>query len=124
MASFALDSSGDLVFTDGKLQMLYDDEAILQSLRTRLLLCLGDWFLDLGEGTDWIGSILGKHDDSVRRAELRRRAVGTDGVASVQRIEITHDYASRESSARVYVVLESGRAADVRVSTAGLGGVS
>lgn len=124
MASFALNAAtGDLDFTGNRLQIVYDDDAIIQQIRTRLRLSLGEWFRDLSAGTDWIGSILGKHDDVTRRAELRSRIQGTPGVETVVRLEMSFDARTRKLSAAALVRLTSGRLEDVRFEDLTPGGI-
>jgi hypothetical protein len=115
MASFKVTSTGDLDLTAaGGLQFVYDDDAVVQQIGTRLRLTAGDWFRDLSEGTDWFGSILGRQDEIVRRAEIRARIAGTPGVRAVTRLNLSLERTSRVLTMEADVTLTSGRTLDVR----------
>ena len=85
-----VDTSNELVFENGEYTLVYDDDALIQRLRTRLQDVRGNWFRDTEYGTDWYGSILGKRSDVVRKAELTRAIQGTEGVQSIIRLELVY----------------------------------
>lgn len=72
--------TGDYTFGQN-LQNFYIDEpaAVGQAVKTRLLLWLGEWFLDTAEGTPYMQGILGKHSQSVADATVQNRIQGTQG---------------------------------------------
>lgn len=80
-----LDENGDYVF--GKRledEFLIDSpEAVAQSLKTRLFLSAGEWFLDLAEGTNYVGGVLGFAPSSVRAFIFRDRIINTVGVTQI-----------------------------------------
>lgn len=50
----------DIYFVDGQIAFVTEKEYVAQRIQTRLLLFLGEWFLDTSQGVDWFGSILTK----------------------------------------------------------------
>jgi hypothetical protein len=83
-----LTPSGDYSFGNGQ-QDFYRDvpEAVAQAVKTRLLLWLGEWFLDTDQGTPYMQGILGKHPLSVADATIRDRAQGTQGMVGIKNYE-------------------------------------
>jgi hypothetical protein len=73
----ALDRSGD--YQLGK--FLVDSPSVVaQAVQTRLGLWIGEWFLDLAEGTDYGGRVLGHGNNSTRDMEIQKRILTTQGV--------------------------------------------
>lgn len=58
-------------------------DGVAQAVATRLRLRLGTWFLDVTEGTDWNGRVLGNRTALTRDAELRQRVLNTPGVTQI-----------------------------------------
>lgn len=115
MASFKLDTAtGDLDLTNGQSSLIYDDESLRQRLDCRLRLVRGEWFQDLNEGTDYFGEVLGKTTELQRRAEFRRRILGTSGVDSIAQILLEHDGATRTVSGEIVVIKDDGYPLDVQ----------
>lgn len=77
-----LDSSGD--FVPG-LGAYYSDnsDSVPQAIRTRLLLWLGEWFLDTSDGTDWDGRVLGERTQGLFEDELKGRILLTPNVVQI-----------------------------------------
>lgn len=105
-------ATGDLSFANGDIELVYDDDTIRQRLKLRFEDVRGDWFRDLEYGTDWFGSILGKRSDLTRRAEIRRVALGTTGVAAIRNLDIT--YSGRHMTVDIEVVRDEGGTLAVR----------
>lgn len=90
-----LDAGGDMQFGHGAGDMWKDvPDAVGQSIKTRLLLYTGEWFLDLTAGTPWggfplnqqvvqRGRILAEHTQLSRDAAIRDRIVTTVGVQTL-----------------------------------------
>jgi len=55
-------------------------DAVAQAVATRLRLWTGNWFLNLAEGTNWSGKVLGNNTALTRDPELRQRILNTPGV--------------------------------------------
>jgi hypothetical protein len=56
---------------------------VAQAIETRLLLYLGEWFLDTSDGTPWFQSILGKPYSSNLDIYVKQRILGTPNVTSI-----------------------------------------
>lgn len=77
-------ASGDYSFGNGQLDFYRDvPEAPGQAAQTRLLLWLGEWFLDLAEGTPFMQGILGNHAKDLADRTVIDRLGGTQGVIDV-----------------------------------------
>lgn len=84
-----LDPNGDYTFGGNLSSFLQNNpEAVAQSVVTRLKLWEGEWFLDIAEGTPYIGGVLGKYTRDDIDAIVKERILNTEGV-----IEIT-EYSS------------------------------
>ena len=81
-------------------------EATCQRVRTRLLLVLGEWFLDTTAGVPWFqpddGSASaqpfmgGPANLGYVEATLKAAVLATDGVASINSFSMTFDHISRK----------------------------
>ena len=79
-----LDSSGDYSFGASQANFWRDvPDGVAQAVKTRLALNLGEFFLDLEEGTPWNTRVLGTDTSSVYDMTIRARILGTQGVASL-----------------------------------------
>jgi hypothetical protein len=90
-----LDQNGDMQFGHGAGDFWKDQpEAVGQSIKTRLLLFAGEWYLDTSAGTPWggfplnqsvvqQGKILSEHTQFSRDAAIRERIITTDGVMTL-----------------------------------------
>lgn len=80
----ALDANGDFTFGQGGNNYLVNSsECVAQAVLTRLLLWLGEFFLDTTQGTDWAGSVLGKNTETTRDATLQDIILGTPNVTAL-----------------------------------------
>lgn len=77
-----LSADGDLIMGRVDQFLINTPAAVAQAILTRLRLAVGQWFLDLDEGTDYAGSILGR-SSSTRDFEVQQRILGTPGVLSI-----------------------------------------
>lgn len=114
MATIKLDSAGDISFTNGKLDFVYDNDAIAQSLQTRLRHFKGEFFRDENAGTDWFGKILGKQAELVRRAEIVRVALETPGIDRVDSLTFDGNATTRNMEIAMVVIKEDGFPLDIR----------
>lgn len=79
-----LTANGDYSFGNGQLDFWRDvPEAVGQSVKTRLLLWLGEWFLNIEEGTPFMQGILGKYSKSVADTTIQDRVLDTTGVVTI-----------------------------------------
>jgi hypothetical protein len=95
----SLSPSGDYVFGSGSTQFLINvPSAVAQAVMTRLRLSLGEWFLDLLEGTPYHGQILGNNTQQLYDQAIQQRILDTEGVKSID------EYFSSLSENRVLTV--------------------
>lgn len=99
-----LDENGDYVFGNGQ-QDFYKDsvEAVAQSVKTRLQLWKGEWFIDSDEGTPYLQGVIGKQSTEVINTVLRSRILGTDGVLTIDSFDSTIDPTTRKLSLSVSI---------------------
>lgn len=82
--------SGDYTFGGGELNFYRDvPEAVGQAVGTRILLWLGEWYFDTGEGTPFLQGILGKHSKEVADITLQTRILETENMVSIENYEST-----------------------------------
>lgn len=94
-----LGPTGDFVFGGGRANFYVDQpEGVAQVVKTRLALWLGEWFLNLNEGTDWMGSVLGNRTAALRDPMIRARVLGTPGVTDIEGYSSTFEGNSRRYS--------------------------
>jgi hypothetical protein len=80
----ALDAAGDMIWGQGPRDFLVDSPAaVAQAVQTRLGLWVGEWFLNLDEGTPWATQVLGVRTGGIRDAAIRQRILGTPYVLSI-----------------------------------------
>jgi hypothetical protein len=81
-----------------------NNSAIGQNIKSRLLLILGEWFLDINDGTPW-WSIIGVKPVDLTAAEtwIRQRVMGTEGVAAITGFTLGFDRISRASTCSITV---------------------
>ena len=77
-------ASGDYSFGNGLSDFYINSpEAVAQSVKTRLLLWVNEWFLDTEEGTYWLQGVIGKQDQETRDTVIRSRILETEGVTGI-----------------------------------------
>ncbi|MEQ1964662.1 hypothetical protein ABLB69_16150 [Xenorhabdus khoisanae] len=75
-------SNGDYSFGQGDNTFLINSpDTVAQAVKTRLNLWLGDWFLDVAEGTPYREAVLEKNYSGVMA--IRERILGTEGVTEI-----------------------------------------
>lgn len=105
----ALDANGDFLFGQGVSEFLIDSpEAVAQSVRTRLALAAGEWFLDMTEGTPYNTKILGEGTRDLYDQAIRERILGTPGVESIDEYLSTLD--NRQLAVVVIINTQFGQA--------------
>ena len=94
-----LTPDGDYSFGNSQLDFLRDSpEAVGQQVKTRLLLWLGEWFLDTEEGTQYMQGVLGKHSQETADAVIQDRVLSTDNVTDITNYVSTIDPDTRKMS--------------------------
>ena len=91
---------GDFTFGQSE-QNYYQDvpEAVAYAAQGRLLLFVGEWFLDIDEGTPYMQGILGKHSKAAADVTIQDRIAGTEGFVSLENFESVLDPVTRAYSA-------------------------
>lgn len=93
-----LDSNNDYSFGRGKQDFISDTKAVVQSIKTRLLLLLGEWWEDQSDGTPFFESILGLSGtpDNLNAVDLivQDRIITTENVLEI--VNFSSSYENRE----------------------------
>lgn len=85
-------ADGDYSFGSGQLDFYRDvPEAVGLAVKTRLLLWLGEWFLNIDEGTPFMQGILGKHSKVTADVTIQDRILNTQGMVSIENFESSVD---------------------------------
>jgi hypothetical protein len=107
----------DMTFGHGAVDYLVDDPAIGQNIQTRLLLFLGEWFLDVTDGTPW-GSVLDIKPMDSRAVEtvIRQRVLDTDGVTDITAYSFLFDPVSRKATISITVATVNSTVVSVQVT--------
>jgi hypothetical protein len=83
-------------------------EAPAQAILTRLRLWLGEWFIDVTEGTPYQQAVLGMHTSATVEPAIRRRILGTQGVTTIESFDMVRDTENRVVSINAVVNTEYG----------------
>lgn len=97
--TLALDSNHDLhVGNRNGVAIASDADAVVQGVKTRLLLFRGEWWLDTSAGTPWFETVFTGSGQDVRRIEqaMKRQIRDTPGVEGITSFAITYDPETRE----------------------------
>lgn len=87
-----------------------DPLGVAQAVVQRLRLLAGEWFLDLAEGTPYVGGVFGKHTKESYDPVIRTRIMETEGVTSIESYESAFDGDSRRLTINVTINTEYGPA--------------
>lgn len=101
--------TGDLAIVAGNLGIVTEAAAIAQAIRCRLLLFLGEWFLDTRQGVPYFQRVLVKNPDLPLVASTVRTAIlGTPGVARLTQYSQAYDSATRRLTVAFTAVTDDG----------------
>lgn len=78
-----LDANGDFVLGGSNDFYINSPATVAQAVRTRLLLFLGEWFLDTTDGLPWNTQVLGKYNQRAYDTVIKQRILETQGVKSI-----------------------------------------
>jgi hypothetical protein len=113
MADIKLTSGHDLDLSTRDLQIVRGDDAIKQQLAIRLQFFLGEWFLDESIGIPYWTEIFIKDPHLVAiRSFYREAIVTTPGIASITRLELDFDGATRGLDVEFTAVKDDGSTLD------------
>lgn len=94
-----LSLTGDYTFGSGQLDFLRDTpETVAQAVKTSLLLWVGEWYLNIEEGTPYMQGILGKHDQELAEITLQDRITQVQGVTGIESFSASLDRETRRMS--------------------------
>lgn len=92
-----LDANGDYTFGQGSANFFVNSPVgVGQSVKTRLGLWEGEWFLDKTEGTPYAQEILGYGTASLYDLAIRARVLGTFGASSIDDYSSSVDPVTRK----------------------------
>lgn len=111
-------TTGDLDLRSGRIPLTSGTEAVAQRIRMRLGMWRGEWFLDRRLGVPYFQEVLTRIRDVGRLRSIFRDAIlGTEGVASVPRLELDLDAGQRHLTVRFTAVTEDGVAIQEEVTS-------
>lgn len=101
---------------DGDIQMGHgnadywenDSRGVAQAVVSRLRLLREEWFLDLAEGTPYVGGVFGKHTRESYDPVIRARILGTEGVTEIVSYDSSYDGDTRKLTITVSINTEYG----------------
>ena len=102
-------TTNDLVIENDAPATVEGVDMIAQHVRAILLICQGEWFLDLAAGTPWFTRVIGhKFNAGQINITVREAILSVDGVASIQDIESTRIEGTRSIDIKVTVLTDQG----------------
>lgn len=108
MATFALDTNGDLLVNLGKTVILQGAQAIAQNLYSKLRIFLGEWFLDTSVGVPYLSVVYVKNPSlAVITQFFSGLVLGTPGITGLRSINVTLDGSTRVADVS-FVALTDG----------------
>ena len=106
---------GDLR-TDGSPVLVTGAAEAGQNIETRLKFFLGEWFLDVFDGTPWFQQVLGKGGNLAdKEAVIKRRILQAPGVAAMTRFRMDYDETSRTLSIECSVIADTGEEVTISI---------
>lgn len=91
-----LSSTGDYMFGNGQADFLTNSpETVAQAVRTYLRLFLGEWYLNVNDGTPWLEGVLGYNSQEEADETLQNTILGIQGVQNLTNWKSTYDPATR-----------------------------
>jgi hypothetical protein len=92
-----LSSTGDYTFGSGSQNFFINSpDAVGQAVQTALRLWLGEWYLNINDGTPYPEGVLGKHSQAVADATIVSRIRKVQGVVDITNYQSTIDPVTRK----------------------------
>lgn len=106
----------DMTFGQGMANYAIDDEAIGQNVKTRLLLIMGEWFLDDDAGLPYLTEIV-KEPTNIDLAEslIKRCILGTLGVNEITAFGLDFDHQTRILSVSATLTTTLGTTKNIKI---------
>lgn len=94
-----LSPTGDYTFGNGELDFLRDTPAtVAQAVQTAVLLWLGEWYLNIDNGTPFLQGVFGKHSKEEANLTLQDRILNVQNVTGLENFASVIDPVSRRMS--------------------------
>lgn len=104
-------AAGDLERVNGRFVRV---DSTAQRLQTRLRILLGEWWLDRNAGVPYLEQIVGRGSIAHVRQILRERILATEGVTTLDELQLRLDRATRVLT--VTFAVNGGNPDDVQFS--------
>ena len=115
MLTRRLDPGHDMTFGQGLANYARDDEATAQAVKTRLLMLLGEWFLDTNAGVPHLQKIMVKPSNlPLAEALIKRTILQTEGVAELRAFNMAFDRETRRLTIDATVTNTYGTVANIK----------
>jgi len=89
--------TNDMYRNTAHIAILIDSDAVLQTVKSRLLLHYSEWFLDLSAGIPWFTELLTHNPDfSLIESRVAETIIDTDGVTDLINLAMTFRGSQRE----------------------------
>jgi len=98
MSVSRLSKEGDWTFGQQLAGYIRGSEEVLQNVETRIKSFKRDWFLDQNAEVDWFNILSNKNTQATAERQIARAVVNTNGVASLDKLNLTIDRENRKSS--------------------------
>ncbi|MGF6837075.1 hypothetical protein QF001_000942 [Paraburkholderia youngii] len=83
-------------------------DGVAQAILTRLRLFVGEWFLDVTDGTPWTTQVLDKYTSGQYDAAIQDRILGTPGVVQITSYSSSLNTTSRKLTVNATVDTQFG----------------
>lgn len=91
-----LSPTGDYMFGNGQADFLMNSpETVAQAVETYLRLFLGEWYLNVNDGTPWLEGVLGYNSQAEADETLIQTILGIQGVQNLSNWKSTVDPVTR-----------------------------
>lgn len=119
-----LDANRDATFGHGAADYLTGSAAAAQRVKARLLVLLGEWFLDTSAGVPWFNpgpdgalSIMGgPRNLQFAEAQVKKCILETDGIKAITLFNMTFNSQTRKLTVSTTVTTDDGDIASISVT--------
>lgn len=96
MRTRRVDGDNDWMFGAGRQSYASASEAVRQKVKTRLQMFLGDWFLDLDAGIDWLTEMGSRNQTPKIVSDAKYCILQTQGVSTLDSFSYDRDPKTRK----------------------------